>query len=204
MWTIQEKTNRDGSLGIMHIWDDRTMSIYTVPKEEGKPITVIYRDAKKNGKASMVECECIANKIFGKHIPLTCIQTSYPKDKDYIIYRIHIEIYPVITAYLYNDGRMRVSCTKRWKRIPLDENGKPIREPKIFAVPKEEEEKFEDFSDAIEAADVKVRRNSAQDNYMTKENKKVSIKLSVKDPREHWWKRRGKNNKNNYRLIMGK
>ena len=41
-------------------------------------------------------------------------------------------------------------------------------------------------------------------NYMTKENKKVSIKLSVKDPREHWWKRRGKNNKNDYRLIMGK
>ena len=162
MWTIQEKTNTDGTIGILYKWNDSTMAIYTIPKTEGKSLSVVYRDANKNGKASMVECECILNKNFGEHIPLTCLQTSYPKDKDYIVHRIHVEIYPVITGYLYNDGRMKISCTKRWKRIPLDESGKPIREPKIFLIPKtEEEEQFENFNDAVEAAEVKVRRNTA-------------------------------------------
>ena len=163
MWDILSQYQPDGSIIIVLRFKNIVMAIFTIPMSILKPMSIRYKDANKGGKVSMVECD--VHKTFTENIPMWAFRTTYPEGQDYIIYRIYNEIHMKFTCYLYNDGSLKVSCPTKMRRIPLDENGKPIHDnpkPEIIEIPRQEE-KFADFNEVIENAksDVKVRRNSA-------------------------------------------
>lgn len=163
MWDILSQYQPDKSIVVVLRFKNVVMAIFTIPASIAKPMSILYKDAKKGGKPSMVECD--VHKTYGENIPMWAFRTTYPEDKDYIIYRIYNEIHTKFTCYLYDDGHLKVSCPTKMRRIPLDENGKPIHDdpkPEIIEIPRQEE-KFADFNEVIENAksDFKVRRNSA-------------------------------------------
>ena len=136
--------------------------MFTIPQETTKPLVIRYRDANNGGTVSCVECD--VHKTYTENIPMWAFRITFPEGEDYIIYRIYNEIHTTFTCNLYDDGRFRVSCPKKMRKVPLDENGKPICDTKmqVIEIPREEE-KFNDFKEVIETAkeEIKVRRNSA-------------------------------------------
>ena len=167
LWDIMTVKNEDGSFTVVIRFAGVVMIIFTVPIQVGKALSIRYKDAKKGGKVSMVECD--VHKTYTENIPMWTFRTMYPKDKDYIVFMLYNEVHIKFTCKLYNDGHLVVSCPTKMRRIPLDENGKPINEtPKMQVIEirqQDEEEKFADFNDVIETAkenaDIKIRRNSA-------------------------------------------
>ena len=164
LWDIMTVRNEDGSFTVVIRFAGVVMVIFTVPIQVGKALSIRYKDAKKGGKGSMVECD--VHKTYTENIPMWTFRTMYPKDKDYIVFMLYNEVHVKFTCKLYNDGHLVVSCPTKMRRVPLDENGKPIKEanpkPEIIEIPRQEE-KFVDFNEVIENAksDVKIRRNSA-------------------------------------------
>ncbi len=165
LWDIMTARNEDGSFTVVIRFAGVVMIIFTVPIKVGSPLIIKYKNARLNGKVCMVECD--VHKTFTENIPMWAFRTTYPKDQDYIIFRIYNEVHVKFTCRLYNDGHLVVSCPSKVRRIPLDEHGNPIREtippkPQIIEIPRQEE-KFNDFKEVIETAkeEVKVRRNSA-------------------------------------------
>ena len=162
MWDIINRRQEDGTTKVAIRIPERnsTMAIITIPEKIDMPLSVIYKDAKKDGKPSMVECD--VHRIY-KNVPMWTFQTTYGVGDDkHIVYRIYNETHVKFTIHLFNDGTMRASCPTKIRRVPLDENGKPIRNeqpPKIIPVaPKEE---FPEFKSVIEKAEeVKVRTSA--------------------------------------------
>lgn len=163
MWDILSQHQPDGSIIIVLRFNNVAMAIFTIPASIAKPMSILYKDAKKGGKPSMVECD--VHKTYTENIPMWAFRTTYPEGKDYIIYRIYNEIHMKFTCYLFNDGRIKVICPTKMRRIPLDENGNPIYDaPKanVIEIPRQEE-KIPNLADVVKDINenVKLRRNSA-------------------------------------------
>ena len=160
MWDVVEKKLDDGSTTIGLYWKGITMAIFTLPKSMDLPMSILYKDATKNGKLNMVECR--VHKTFTERIPPWASRITYPVEKDYIIYRIYNEIAIKFTVILYNNGTLRVKCPTKMTRVPLDDKGHPIRKDiRIIALSEQGEEEFQPLQKSIESADIKVRRKSA-------------------------------------------
>ena len=165
LWDILTVKNEDGSFTVVIRFAGVIMIIFTVPIKVGMPLTIKYKNGLLGGKVCMVECD--VHKTFTENIPMWAFRTTYPKDQDYIIFRIYNEVHVKFTCKLFNDGHLTVSCPSKVRNIPLDEHGNPIKEqtppkPRIIEIPRQEE-KFAAYQEVIESAkeEIKVRRNSA-------------------------------------------